>query len=729
MTTASSTRAPNATSAGGSIGVGIVFRAMRRRPVTLFLILLMAGGAGAAVWTYLPLPKMTGYSVLQIKAQPEYITLPSGDARIEFNIYRQSQTALIKSRLVLNSAMSQPDVSNLPLIKNEPNAINWLEGQLKIDFNLGPEFMKVSIEGNNGDELKTIITAVTESYLKDVVNKDKAKRLARLDQLTKVYRKYEDTMQNQRKRIRALAETLATSEPVAAAVREKYIQEEIGICRRELSQLEREVLRAKSDMGYYETRVATANAIPVAKEATDAALQADAHYQKLKEAERAIQAALDALKGSLVDPAKHPRVIAKEKDLAQAQKETASYAVKIEPFLLAQIRDRMLQAERQRVADLSNRIGINETFRETLDKHMATLESKIKNFKISQVDLETVKAEIAQTEKIADRLYSEMESMKPELEATPRVSLWEDPVVVPGTEGNRRMKYSAMAGLGLLFLGCSVLTGLEFRNRRILNVKEVASGLGLRVIGTVPAMPKWALGDKGPPTRAQTEDWQALLMESVDSTRTLLLHGLEGDKPVRTIMVTSALSGEGKTSLSGHLAVSLARAGFKTLLVDADMRRPTLHRVLGVPLTPGLSDVLTLEATLDQVIRPTPAPGLSIIPGGLFHTRLPQVLAGAAWQNVKLRLEVEYDYIIVDSPPLLPVADALLMARHVDGVLLSLLHDHSRLGAVSEARDRLASVGTNILGVVINGLSSENYSNYYGYSYYGRPDTAPPTRV
>jgi succinoglycan biosynthesis transport protein ExoP len=152
------------------------------------------------------------------------------------------------------------------------------------------------------------------------------------------------------------------------------------------------------------------------------------------------------------------------------------------------------------------------------------------------------------------------------------------------------------------------------------------------------------------------------------------------------------------------------------LLVDADMRRPSLHQVLGTPLTPGLSDVLGGDANLDQVIRDTPVPGLCFIPAGYWHERLPRLLAGNAWPDLKTQLEAEFDYVVVDSSPILPVADTLLLARHVDGVLLSLLHDVSRLGPISQAKERLDRVGTNVLGVVINGLTGDNYGSPYRHT-------------
>jgi len=280
-----------------------------------------------------------------------------------------------------------------------------------------------------------------------------------------------------------------------------------------------------------------------------------------------------------------------------------------------------------------------------------------------------------------------------------------------------------IAGLSVLFIGLGIVTLMEFRNRRIIDVGEVNLALGLRVIGTVPSLPRGA-SNRSAAVASIAPAWQMHLADAVDNARTLLLHGLGDAAPVRTIMITSAMSGEGKTSLAGHLAVSLARAGFKTLLIDADMRRPSLHRILDVPRGPGLSELLQGEVNVSEVIRPTAAFGLSVIAAGDWNPRLPRLLAGNSMRDLKTSLEADFDYVIMDSPPLLPVADSLLLARHVDGVLLSLLHDVSRLGAVAQARDRLTAIGTNILGVVINGVASGDYDGPYS-RYRGSEEMMP----
>src|SRR5262249_30888475 len=120
--------------------------------------------------------------------------------------------------------------------------------------------------------------------------------------------------------------------------------------------------------------------------------------------------------------------------------------------------------------------------------------------------------------------------------------------------------------------------------------------------------------------------WQNLLTESIDATRTMLQHAAR-QSGLRVVMVTSALGGEGKTSLASHLATSLARAGCRTLLIDGDLRRPVVHRLFDVDGTPGLSEVLRGEAAVEDAVSPTPVDSLWILPAGAYDGQTLQVLA------------------------------------------------------------------------------------------------------
>ena len=208
----------------------------------------------------------------------------------------------------------------------------------------------------------------------------------------------------------------------------------------------------------------------------------------------------------------------------------------------------------------------------------------------------------------------------------------------------------------------------------------------------------------------------------VDATRTVLLHGAAPES-FRVLMVTSALQGEGKTFVSSHLAGSLARAGLRTLLVDGDLRNPALHRLFGLGQAPGLSELLRGEAAIADTIQPGLVDGLSILPAGRWDSMAVRALAQGRLTAILQMVRENYDMVVIDSAPVLPVADTLLIGRHVDGVLFSVLRDVSRLPAVHAAYARMAQLQLPILGAVMGGTGRDAYGPY---SYGAAEPTEPP---
>jgi capsular exopolysaccharide synthesis family protein len=177
-------------------------------------------------------------------------------------------------------------------------------------------------------------------------------------------------------------------------------------------------------------------------------------------------------------------------------------------------------------------------------------------------------------------------------------------------------------------------------------------------------------------------------------------------------MVTSAVSGEGKTSLSSHLAASLARAGRKTLLVDCDLRSPTAHRLFATPVEPGFCELLRGEAEIATAIRTTQAEYLSLLPAGRLDVQAQQMLAQDRIPALFVQLKEQFEFVVLDSTPVLPVADALLIGQHVDVVIFSVLRGTSRLPNVYAAYQRMRTLGVRILGAVVNGVQNERYGSY-----------------
>jgi capsular exopolysaccharide synthesis family protein len=172
-------------------------------------------------------------------------------------------------------------------------------------------------------------------------------------------------------------------------------------------------------------------------------------------------------------------------------------------------------------------------------------------------------------------------------------------------------------------------------------------------------------------------------------------------------MVSSSESQEGKTTVASQLAASLARAGRRTLLVDGDLRNPTSHIVFGLPLGPGFAEVLRGEAEREASIYPTAAQNLWLMPAGQMDAASAQAIAGETLVTLIRNLKEQYDYVVVDAPPVLKVADPLIFGQCMDAAVLSVRRDVSRIPNVHEACERLKSVGVKVLGAIVNGVSEK----------------------
>ena len=163
--------------------------------------------------------------------------------------------------------------------------------------------------------------------------------------------------------------------------------------------------------------------------------------------------------------------------------------------------------------------------------------------------------------------------------------------------------------------------------------------------------------------------------------------------------------------------MSLARAGRRTLLIDCDLRRPAAHQLFEQTLQPGFSEVALREVELPDAIRPTTTdPNLFLLPAGHWDREVIQELAKQGITGIFEKLRGEFDFIIVDSHPVLPATDSLLIGQHVDAVIVSLMRDVSQVHHVHAACQQLATLGIRVFGAVVNGVPVKDYGKSYQYS-------------
>lgn len=190
------------------------------------------------------------------------------------------------------------------------------------------------------------------------------------------------------------------------------------------------------------------------------------------------------------------------------------------------------------------------------------------------------------------------------------------------------------------------------------------------------------------------------------------------DSPIQVIMVTSANPGEGKSTSSVNLAVVYAQAEKKVLLIDADLRKPTLHQYFMVSNRGGLTNVLTQQMTLDAAVKDTSVEGLQVLPSGPTPPNPSELLSSKRMADLMAELRQRYDVIIVDTPPLMAVADAQIVSSLCDGSVLVLKSGFVKREIAVKAKASLEHAKSRILGVVLNNMDRKTADSYY-YYYYG----------
>jgi exopolysaccharide transport family protein len=213
---------------------------------------------------------------------------------------------------------------------------------------------------------------------------------------------------------------------------------------------------------------------------------------------------------------------------------------------------------------------------------------------------------------------------------------------------------------------------------------------------------------------------QSQMAESYRALRTSLLLSNLGAPP-KVIMVTSARPQEGKTTTSINTAIVLAQKGVRVLLVDADLRRPSIHKTLGMGPRSGLSNVLTGSATLQQTITTSPIlPNLFIMPAGTPPPNPAELLASSNMRDLLAELRQQFDHIVIDTPPTLSVTDAVVLSPRADATILVIRSGQTTKQALRRSRDILTQVNAHVAGVLLNAVDLTSPDYYYYYEYQGK---------
>ncbi|MBS1817518.1 MAG: polysaccharide biosynthesis tyrosine autokinase [Acidobacteria bacterium] len=264
---------------------------------------------------------------------------------------------------------------------------------------------------------------------------------------------------------------------------------------------------------------------------------------------------------------------------------------------------------------------------------------------------------------------------------------------------------SLILAVGLAFL-------FEQMDNRIRTPQEMKALLHVPFLGMVPTVSR----EKDAPAPLLSGAVAPNFAEAMKTVRTNVLFS-SADEGLRTVVVTSAGPGEGKSVVAANLAMAIAQAGQRVLLVDADMRRPRVHEMFQVPQDPGLSNVLTGNAKTPDAVHRTTVPGLWVLTSGYIPPNPAELLGSRRYLDFTASLDNRFDWVIVDTPPVLAVTDSAVAGRHSSGVLFVVASDKTSRHAASEALAQLDSAGVHVVGAVLNRVDLIKHPYYYS-SYY-----------
>jgi polysaccharide biosynthesis transport protein len=688
-----------------------LLHAVRRRwPLAIGLGTLVGTVAAALVWYFVPV-RYEAFALIRVSDRPPSVLQKPSDATEAYATFKRTQVEMFGSGMVLRSVVRDPGIMKLSVIKeHNDDPVSWLKGELLLDYPNDAEILRVAMKGKKKDEMIKIVDALVDKYMSEIVGEEKSRRAAHEQHIEKQFGILNEEYNRKWSALELQKKTKGTETTESARIKKRLADERVIDAITARNTIEKQITDTKLEIAELKAR----NDEPDSSKVPDAMVEHELSKDPVVfELNRRLADAKHGLARYMAlakNPAKSPTVRDLNKEINQIEQAIEEHKAEQRPRVVEMLaaKDVLEGDPRSRavtVPMLEKRLAHLEEELVRCEEAITEHAKAFDNLRVYAVDLESDEEHLRTQRLVMSELKQKLDRSRVEQFAQERITKV-DPATLASPEGDVMRKYVAILFSGALGFSLVVLgiAFAEFQKRKLNTSGEVNDGLGIKVIGELPSLRgrKWRRlkGGKGQAVL------KALMAERIDGARTALIHSTVVDSP-RVVMVTSADPHEGKTTTSTQLAASLARSGRRTLLIDADIRNPGVHRVFDMPLEPGLSELLRGEAERDAVIHPTRTANLWLMPAGRCDLKSVQALSTAYLGTGIAALSVQFDFVVIDSGPILKVADSLLVGQHVDAAIISVLRDSSKVPNVYEACERLRSVGITVLGAVVNGVNDD----------------------
>ncbi len=683
----------------------------------LLTFVLVTAVAEAVIWLFLT-PAYAAQAKIEVSPVIPQLLQGKSDMVPMYESYRSSQVDHITGTEVLDAVLDRPQIRATNWYRNAPvtpleKLLAWvgLDGNvpprdrlaraLQVTAPKGKQHIFVSFSSTTPGEPRLIVDAVVEEYTRFANRRTTDSELNRMEKLRNQVATRDAELSGLRLRAAELRERIGTGTPDQLIERRLLRLDDLIGKLREL-QVKSDIVAQLESAGVATTQASDSGEPVQAPAARTALFESDREWQRLNQDLQLARRDLDKAPDRLGDV--HPAlqrlrraVEYAEERLKEREAEITAAPPVVVPGAPA-VSSNLDDVRRMRIEMEALRKAVAE---ET--------ESHRTLFRDSE-ELRRILVQSADLQDTLTRLRDELERTEMNRQVAGSINPWAayEPAKPPE---DRRPKLALAAPAGAL-VGAVLLAFLRFRMSATINAAdEISAPVQGAFLGYVP----WQR-NASPGALAVTP----LHIEAIRMVRTALLQRLGPGRHI--VQVTSPDPSAGKSTLSVMLARSLAQSGKRVLLVDADVRRPSLARHFQVEATPGLKEAL-LDGSGQAGVHKTDDERLSLVPAGVWsrHDEV-ELLANGVLAGVLARWRQQYDMVLLDSSPLLGTADGAILSRQVDGTVLTVRERHSRRTALVESLAALSAAGGRLLGTVFVGTSS---SLSYGYSY-GRSEGYAP---
>ena len=726
------------------------------------LLILFCGsflGAGLAygAWSLLPV-KYESYALLQVASSPSSIAMGSDPnrSRTDFTTYLKTTAQLIKSDFVLNSALNDANyqIGKLPTLAEQKNPIKFLEEKVVVSYAEGSEVITIRFEGDNPNDVERIVEAVKEAYYREVVERERnTKRRFRVE--VELAKTQLQSAMNSRSLVHdrkaqppplppstpggPLMQAQAVGVPVpaipglegqnpggpalipvaaqAAAVvtaasqfadndlfkkaRAATLMGRITTYEIELQKFPMALNERKADIARLKKDLDATGKVAPSPEAF-AAADKDPEVVAKGEAAARLRRDYDYFHGVVND--KGSEQVGRKRRAAEAAEADAAKARLDRAATLENSRDRSKGNRLAEALDVAereySRLLEQERFAKSVyeeaRREFAALPPELKRADEKSLPLvDPEKTDLLTHDGMYHDITKQLIGLDFELKSPPRVSKLQAASAPSARDPKKQVIAAVVAGLmgfGLVGLGA---VGYETRVRKVSSLGELKTVGTTPVLGVVP----WQ------PTAATASDplKKADVTEAIDKLRAVVAQTWL-KRGVRTIAVTSPHGDEGKAFTAFGLANGLAQAGYRTLLVDLDLRNPSLHHFAGVPNGGGACEVLRTEcdARACQIVLPS---GLTLLPAGTWTDELRRTAVGSRLDGMLREFADDFDCVVLHGHGLLSVSESIETVRRADAVLLCTLYRETRMPLLKRAIDRLTALEVPTVGIVYVGAT------------------------